>query len=436
MGALLFCGLAAIAMVTGWWTYYRGPALLERTDNARRAIADRYVQRGAILDRHSDPLAASTGSPGNLIREYLHPALGTITGYTHPVYGQAGLEASLDPYLRGLRGIPGLTIWWNHILYGQPPPGLDVRLSLDQELQTAADTLLAQRNGALVLLNAQNGEILAISSAPAFDPNQLDEIWSDLIKDPETPLFNRATLGRYPAGTALGPFMLTAAIREGELPEIPTGYPSLFESYSIDCAFDPVDSNMDTLISNGCPFSQVILGQFLGPQKVLDLYTDLGLYSPPALRMPTGSSSAPIEFNDLEGAYLGLNEIEVTPLQLAYASAILSNNGIRPAPRLAIAVSSPTAGWITLPTLTEPVQVFSSDDVNDAALGLQATNFPIWQIVAVVPNNQDKNITWYIAGTLPDWGGTPLALAVILESDDPITAESLGQDLLKTAIGN
>ena len=153
-------------MVTGWWTYYRGPALLDRTDNARRAIADRYVQRGAILDRHNDPLAASTGSPGSFFREYLHPALGATIGYTHPVYGQAGLEASLDPYLRGLRGNPGLTIWWNHILYGQPPPGLDVRLSLDQELQTAADTLLAQRNGALVLLNAQNGEILAITSSP------------------------------------------------------------------------------------------------------------------------------------------------------------------------------------------------------------------------------------------------------------------------------
>ena len=436
MGSLLFCGLAAIAVVTGWWTYYRGPALLDRTDNARRAIADRYVQRGAILDRHNDPLAASTGSPGSFFREYLHPALGATIGYTHPVYGQAGLEASLDPYLRGLRGNPGLTIWWNHILYGQPPPGLDVRLSLDQELQTAADTLLAQRNGALVLLNAQNGEILAITSSPPFDPNQLDETWSDLIKDPETPLFNRATLGRYPAGTTLAPFMLTAAIGEGELPNVPSVYPSLLENYLIDCAFEPVDASMDTLISNGCPISQVILGQFLGPQKILDLYTDLGLYSPPALRLPTESSSAPIEFNDLDRAYMGLDEIAVTPLQLAYASAILSNSGIRPAPRLATAVSSPTAGWITLPTLNEPVQVFSSESVNDAALGLQATNLPIWQTIAVVPDNQDSYITWYIAGTLPGWGGTPLALAILLESDDPNTAESLGQDMLQTAIGN
>jgi len=436
LGGLLFCGLAAIALITGWWTYYRGNDLLERTDNARRAIADRYVQRGAIMDRLNDPLAASTGASGSFFRESLYPALGPIIGYTHPVYGQSGLEASLDPYLRGLRGNPGLTIWWNHILYGQPPPGLDVRLSLDQELQTAADTLLARHNGALVLLNAQNGEILAISSSPAFDPNQLDETWSDLIKDPETPLFNRATLGRYPAGTALGPFMLAAAIEEGNLPKAPSVHPYLFDNYSINCASEPSDHSWDALISNGCPNSQVTLGQILGPQRIMDLYKDLGLYTPPSLRLPTDSSSAPIEFNDLERTYMGVSEIEVNPLQLALAGAILSNNGVRPAPRLATAVNSPTAGWVTLPTLSEPVQVFSSDAANDAALGLQATNLPIWQIIAVIPNGPDNTITWYIAGTLPGWGGTPLTLAILLESDNPAAAESIGQDILQTAIGN
>ena len=436
LGGLLFCGLAAIALVTGWWTYYRGPALLERTDNARRAIADRYVQRGAILDRYNNPLAASTGVPGTFIRKSLYPASGSIIGYTHPVYGQSGLEASLDPYLRGLRGNPGLTIWWNHILYGQPPPGLDVRLSLDQELQAAADLLLAQQNGAIVLLNAQNGEILAISSSPTFDPNLLDETWSELIKDPETPLFNRATLGRYPAGTALGPFIMAAAIEEGDLPNAPSVYPYSFDNLSLDCASEPTNSSWDALISKGCPQSQVTLGQFLGPQRILDLYKELGFYSPPSLRLPTDSTSTPIEFNNLELTYLGVDEIEVNPLQLALAAAILSNNGVRPALRLAIAVNSPVAGWITLPTLSEPVRVFSSEPADAAALGLKATNLPIWNTTAVVPNGPDNYITWYIAGTLPGWGGTPLALVVLLESDDPTAAESMGQDMLQTAIGN
>jgi cell division protein FtsW (lipid II flippase) len=436
LGGLLFIGLIAIALVTGWWAYYRGPDLLERTDNARRAIADRYVQRGAILDRHDNPLAASTGAPGTFIRESLYPALGAIIGYTHPVYGQSGLEASLDSYLRGLRGNPGLTIWWHHILYGQPPPGLDTRLSLDQELQASADHLLTQHKGAIVLLNAQNGEILAISSAPTFDPNQLDDTWSELIKDPETPLFNRATLGRYPAGTALGAFMMAAAIEEGDLPNAPTMQTYTLDDLSLECASEPANFTWDTLVSSGCPHSQVALGQFLGPQKVLELYKELGLYSAPPLRLPTDSSSEPIEFSDQERAYLGVDDVKVNPLQLALAAATLSNGGIRPAPRLVTSVKTPAAGWVTLPALSEPVQDFSRNTADNAALKLQTTYSPTWQTTAVVPNGPDDYVTWYIAGTLPGWGGTPLTLVILLESDDPATAESIGQDLLQTAIGN
>ncbi|GAG86774.1 unnamed protein product, partial [marine sediment metagenome] len=78
------------------------------------------------------------------------PELGTLVGYSHAVYGQSGLEARLDPYLRGLLGNLDFDIWWNHLLYGQPPPGVDVRLSLDVGLQQAADELLGDHIGALV----------------------------------------------------------------------------------------------------------------------------------------------------------------------------------------------------------------------------------------------------------------------------------------------
>ena len=198
LSALLFAGLAASALITGWWSVYRGPDLLTRTDNARRSIADRYVLRGAILDRGNTPLALSEGKPGAYARRYTHPPFGGLVGYNDPVYGQSGLEASLDDYLRGERGYPGLTLWWNHLLYGQPPPGLDVRTSLDLDLQGIADRELSGHKGALVLLNAQSGEILAMSSQPSFDANLLEEQWGELVKDPDAPLLNRAALGLYP----------------------------------------------------------------------------------------------------------------------------------------------------------------------------------------------------------------------------------------------
>lgn len=200
LASFLLISLMLAGIGTTWWAFYRGPALLSRTDNPRRAIADRYVQRGTIVDRNNAPISASRGAPGEYVREILYPPLSPIIGYTHPIYGQAGLEASLDAYLRGVRGNTTLSVWKNHLLYGQPPPGLDVRTTLDLELQTHLDQALDNHQGAAVLMNPRTGEILAMASHPGFDANQLDENWSALVQDKASPLLNRATQGRYATG--------------------------------------------------------------------------------------------------------------------------------------------------------------------------------------------------------------------------------------------
>ncbi len=175
-GVMVGLGFLALSLTTGWWALWRSGDLLTRTDNARRTISDRYVLRGSLLDRNERPINKTEGQSGNFIRIYNYPDLSSIIGYTNPTYGQTGLEASLDDYLRGLRGNPASLVWMDHLLYGQPPPGLDVRLSLDLELQSRADSLLAGIQGAIVLLNAETGEVLAMASHPAFDANLLDEI--------------------------------------------------------------------------------------------------------------------------------------------------------------------------------------------------------------------------------------------------------------------
>jgi cell division protein FtsW (lipid II flippase) len=197
LAGVLLAGIAAASLANGWWALVRAPALLTRTDNPRRAIADRYVPRGSILDRSSLPLTETVGKPGDYTRHIVYPNLSPVIGYNSPVYGQSGLEASMDAYLRGVKGYPGLTVWWDHLLYGQPPPGLDIRTSLDLNLQGVADEKLGDHAGALVLLNAATGEILAMASHPTFNADQLDENWQSLINNAAAPLFNRAALGRY-----------------------------------------------------------------------------------------------------------------------------------------------------------------------------------------------------------------------------------------------
>lgn len=434
LGGFLIAGLAAVAVLAGWWAFYRGPELLERTDNLRRIVADRYVRRGAILARDNTPLAVTSGVPGTYRREYPYPGLGPVLGYTHPNFGLSGLEASLDPYLRGLQGNPGLTVWWNNLLYGQPPPGIDVRLSIDLRLQRRADDLLHGRPGALVLLNAQSGEILAMSSSPGFDPNRLDENWAELIVDARAPLLNRASLGSYPPGTALGPLLLVRASEEGDLPELPADLAYTLDGRRLDCAREPVEPTWEHAVAAGCPAAMAVLGETLVEAQLLATYQQLGLYTAPEARLPSTSLALPGAFRDPERAYLGQGEVSVSPLQMALAAATLSSGGARPSPQIALAINSPVAGWTVLPPTGTPVQVFSPQAANSLAADMVAERLPIWQSVASAPNGPDRQVAWYLAGTLPSWSGAPLTLVVLLEDGDPDLAEVIGQAVLAAAL--
>jgi len=375
MARLLGIGILCISLTNAWWAIVRGPDMLDRTDNPRRALADRYVLRGSLLDRNNRPINMTQGESGDYLRSYLYPALAPISGYTNPRYGQAGLEASLDSYLRGLQGNPTSLIWWDHLLYGTPPPGLDVRLSLDLDLQQRADELLGKRAGAVVLINAQSGEILAIASHPTYDPNQLDTQGAQLAHDPAAPLVDRAAQGRYPAGNVTAPLL------------------KLIES--------PKPSN----------------------EEIRALYKDLGFYASPEARLPISVPSP-------EGE---LKNLRLSPLQMVVAAASLSHDGIRPAPRIALAVNTPMQGWVVLPALDQATQVFKPNMVLSAMDILAVPSQPYWQWLAA-GSSANQPVTWFLAGTLPNWQGTPLTVVVVLEENLPSVARSIGTQLLQKAI--
>jgi cell division protein FtsW (lipid II flippase) len=437
----LMLGLAGVAAISGWWSLVRGPDMLTRTDNPRRTIADRYVKRGSILDSHDNALAESTGAIGEFQRSYPYAALSPLVGYTDPVYGQAGLEASLDPYLRGLKGYPALTLWWDHLLYGQPPPGLDVRLSLDLDLQTRADELLAGHKGALVLLNAHTGEVLAMASSPNFDANQLNNTWESLVSDPNSPLLNRAVMGMYPAGNALGGYLLAAS-------QVDPG--AQYGSVDLTgCALVPAGLTWGEVIAAGCtePIKQLL--STLSGQELIDIFDQLGLYKAPPFPVETLSSSKPDAISNPLTYVIGQNtdpqtgdRLQVTPLQMALAAAALSSQGALPPPRLVMSVDTPQSGWVTLPVTSQPQQALPAVIANNTAGALGSGDMPIWQVVAADKGNLstggtntvNSGYSWYLGGTSPDWNGVPLSLAVVLEEDNPQRVQQIGRSMFQAAI--
>jgi cell division protein FtsW (lipid II flippase) len=443
LAGFLFAGLALAGLFTGWWAVYRAPDLLARTDNPRLAIADRYRPRGSIVARDNTPLSQNQGEPGNLSRHYLYTNLAPVLGYTHIVYGRSGLEDSLDSYLRGLEGYPEPTRVWNHLLYGQPPPGLNVRLTLDIGLQRQADELLNGRQGSLVLLNPRSGDILAIVSQPSFNPNRLDEIWSDLIQDPATPLVNRAVQGQYQPGTALGPFLLAAYQEQigiqTSLPALPNTLTFPLEQdemrLTINCALPPEKRTWAGVIAAGCPAPIAMLGEEIRASQqgepLLDIYKRLGFYETPTLRLPAAAVALPDTLPDPSPyTAIGQSDLLVSPLQMALAAATLSTDGIRPAPRLVQSVQT-TQGWKSLTNQGSSAQTFTGGAASATAFDLRDEELPIWQSIARAQNAPGQVITWYVGGTLPHHSGTPLSLALLLEEDDPSYALQAGQELLE-----
>jgi penicillin-binding protein 2 len=107
-----------------------------------------------------------------------------------------------------------------------PREGSDLLLSIDIGLQAFAESLMTHNNygGAIVAMDPTNGGILALVSKPDFDPSVLSgvtpaELWSQLQNDPAKPLFNRASLTRYPPGSTFKMVLAAAALQEGVIDE-------------------------------------------------------------------------------------------------------------------------------------------------------------------------------------------------------------------------
>ncbi|MBI5663717.1 MAG: penicillin-binding protein 2 [Nitrospirae bacterium] len=143
--------------------------------------------------------------------------------------GQSGIEKSYDSILRGVAGkkiveVDALGNIIKFVRIQKPLRGEDIRLSIDINAQMEAEKSLEGQAGAVVALKADTGEVLAMASAPSFDPNLFVAgiergAWSALINDPDKPLMNRAIQNQYPPGSTFKTITLLSALETGMVSE-------------------------------------------------------------------------------------------------------------------------------------------------------------------------------------------------------------------------
>lgn len=148
--------------------------------------------------------------------------------------GQEGLEAVYDEYLRGRDGYRKVIVdsrghIQNEVERVEPQSGQDIVITIDSDLQAAAEDQLRkspQGRGVIIAMDPNNGEVLAMASAPTYDPNLFSQRittregraeYQKLLNDPDKPLIDRAIQGRYPPGSTWKPLMATAGLQQGAI---------------------------------------------------------------------------------------------------------------------------------------------------------------------------------------------------------------------------
>jgi penicillin-binding protein 2 len=285
--------------------------------------------------------------------------------------GRKGLEAAFDTPLRGKAGVKAVLV--NNLAYREsehmpipPEPGHNVVLAIDLWIQLAAEQALANASGAktkgkeevrgaAVVMDVNTGELLALVSAPSFDPNQFvtgltPEEYAKM-NDPELrPMFNRAGYGTYPPGSSFKIIVALAGLEAGIIdPEATfrsSGY-YLIGRNRIEDTAGSGDFNFRRAFLKSSNSYFVEYGLRIGPEKIFEMARHFHLGEPTGLwpkQEAAGALPASGELRKLDGSRwmpgdtgnlsIGHGELLVTPLQMAVITAAVANGGTILAPRL------------------------------------------------------------------------------------------------------
>ncbi len=278
--------------------------------------------------------------------------------------GKIGIEQSYESELHGTTGIEQLEVDAGgrsvRMLSRTPPTsGNNLILTLDARLQEIAEQAFGNYRGALVAIDPSNGEVLAFVSRPGYDPSLFidgidEEGWNELSNSLDVPLLNRALRGQYPLGSTIKPFMALAGLYYNKRPPGYTindpgyytlpgsghqyrdwkngghGSVDLFKSIVVSCDTYYYGLATDLGIDNMYNF----LSQFgFGKKTGIDLKDEVaGLL--PSQEWKQKRYQQKWYSGDTVSAGIGQGYNLVTPMQLAYATAVLANNGVGYRPHL------------------------------------------------------------------------------------------------------
>ncbi|HTZ96462.1 MAG TPA: penicillin-binding protein 2 [Terriglobales bacterium] len=275
------------------------------------------------------------------------------------VVGKSGVELEYNQLLMGTNGSRQVVVNSHGKEVGQPldekpaVPGKPLKLTVDIDLQIAAEEAMEGKNGAVVAMDPRNGEILAMVSRPIFDPNDFaikvsSSEWSKLVNDDDHPLLNKAIQAQLAPGSTFKIIMATAGLQEGiaqNMHVFCNGGAEFYGRYFRCWISDHHKIHGDVDISKGiyqsCDVFFYTLAEKLGIEKIAKYATMLGLGQKTGIDLPQEASGVvPSEewkirnfkqkwfAGETISVGIGQGALEVTPIQLARAIGGIASGGI------------------------------------------------------------------------------------------------------------
>lgn len=291
--------------------------------------------------------------------------------YSGDLVGQFGIERQWERYLQGSRGLKRVVVnargtRVGELSYDRELRGNSVALTIDKTTQEAADLALAQQAGAIVALDPRNGEVIALSSSPRFDPNrftgELDpEYWKSLV--PGKNLQDRAVQGVYPPGSVFKIITAIAGLSEGVITPTDTvncpGYYS-FAGRRYGCWRKGGHGRVDLKNSliRSCDVYYYIVGSRLGIDRINKYALMYGLGRKTGIDLPEEAEGLVPSTRWKRRAHrkaedkkwypgetlsvsIGQGATSVTPIQVARALATVVNGGKLIVPTLVRQITTP-----------------------------------------------------------------------------------------------
>ena len=330
------------------------------------------------------------------LREYTHPVAAHVLGYVGEVnakdieqdryyasgdyIGQSGIEKTFEKQLRGTKGVKKYMVDVHNRIQGsfldgkEDKPaviGKNLVATIDIDLQVYAERLFQQKKGAVVAIEPSSGEVLAMLSAPTYDPGLLvgrvrGENYKKLEEDTLKTLFNRALVAQYPPGSTFKPFNVLIGLQEGAI-NLSTRFSCAGRgSVPIKCTHDHVTpaSVVDAVRESCNPYLwntfRNIINRYPTTAEGFKVWSDyvyrFGLGNKVGVEFSGENPGlAPtVEYYNkfhngtwwraltVRSLAIGQGEMGVTPIQMANCAAILANRGFYFEPHIIKAVENDT----------------------------------------------------------------------------------------------